>query len=252
MRDGSTRLAAAVLVLAVVWIVVYWVTPAAQGPASVAFERPEETQPPPANPDPSTLPPRSALRGGRSGIPSDTVSSQPPRASPQPAPIPELRSPTDMVPRTGVIPPKFIDHAVQAGDSAERISQRYYGTASYWQQIMRANPRVDFQHLRAGLIIRIPEDPSNIQGIPVEIVSTHAPSNVSPVSSGESASRARGIEYRVVSGDTLGGIAQAMYGKSALWARIRDANRDQVNEEGTNIRPGMVLIIPPAPNEAQP
>ncbi len=249
MRDGSTRLAAAVLVLAVIWIVVYWVTPGAQGPPSVAFERPAEPEPLPARMEPGSLPPRDALRGGRLG---PTEAAQPSGAAPAPGPSTEVRPGGDSAPRLGVIPPKFSDYTIQAGDSAERISQRVYGTPSYWQQIMRANPRVDFQHLRAGTVIRIPEDPSNIQGIPVEIVSPAPASSAGTSPPLEAPLSAKGIEYEVRPGDTLSAIAQSVYGKPALWTRIRDANRDKVNEEGTNIRPGMVLIIPPAPAEARP
>ncbi|MBL0927845.1 MAG: LysM peptidoglycan-binding domain-containing protein, partial [Phycisphaerales bacterium] len=53
--------------------------------------------------------------------------------------------------------------------------------------------------------------------------------------------------YTVRDGDTLSAIASRLYGRSALWTLIRDANRDQINEDGTDLKPGMVLKVPPAP-----
>jgi nucleoid-associated protein YgaU len=50
-------------------------------------------------------------------------------------------------------------------------------------------------------------------------------------------------EYTVVPGDTLSGIAQHFYGDGALFPRIFEANRDQINNPDL-ISPGQVLRIP--------
>jgi len=49
--------------------------------------------------------------------------------------------------------------------------------------------------------------------------------------------------YMVVKGDTLGAIAQKMYGKASAWKKIADANADLLKGK-TIIRPGMKLVIP--------
>ena len=49
--------------------------------------------------------------------------------------------------------------------------------------------------------------------------------------------------YTVVAGDTLGGIAQRLYGDSTQWPRIFNANLDQISDPDV-IVPGQVLRIP--------
>jgi nucleoid-associated protein YgaU len=50
-------------------------------------------------------------------------------------------------------------------------------------------------------------------------------------------------QYTVVAGDTLGGIAQRLYGDSTQWPRIFNANLDQISDPD-QIFPGQVLRIP--------
>lgn len=50
--------------------------------------------------------------------------------------------------------------------------------------------------------------------------------------------------YVVQPGDTLGRIAQKIYGEFALWPLIFEANRDKISNPGL-IRVGMELLIPP-------
>ena len=50
-------------------------------------------------------------------------------------------------------------------------------------------------------------------------------------------------QYTVVAGDTLGGIAQRLYGDSTQWPRIFNANQDQIADPD-QIFPGQVLRIP--------
>jgi nucleoid-associated protein YgaU len=50
-------------------------------------------------------------------------------------------------------------------------------------------------------------------------------------------------QYTVVAGDTLGGIAQRLYGDPNQWPRIFNANQDQISDPD-QIFPGQVLRIP--------
>ena len=50
-------------------------------------------------------------------------------------------------------------------------------------------------------------------------------------------------QYTVVPGDTLSAIAGSWYGNGALWARLYEANRDQIADPNL-IFPGQVLRIP--------
>jgi nucleoid-associated protein YgaU len=51
------------------------------------------------------------------------------------------------------------------------------------------------------------------------------------------------LEYTVVSGDTLSGIAQQFYSDATLWPRLFTANRDRIGNPDL-IWPGQVLRIP--------
>jgi nucleoid-associated protein YgaU len=44
-------------------------------------------------------------------------------------------------------------------------------------------------------------------------------------------------------GDTLSGISKNVYGRSADWQKIFEANRDQLPSTD-RLKPGMVLVIP--------
>ncbi|MFG0274365.1 MAG: LysM peptidoglycan-binding domain-containing protein, partial [Phycisphaerales bacterium] len=86
---------------------------------------------------------------------------------------------------------------------------------------------------RAGQVLRIAVDPDNIQGVPLGAGPPPAPD-------------ANPTEHVVADGETLSGIAQSLYGKSSLWRVIYDANRHLL-ETPQDLRPGMRLLIPPAP-----
>jgi nucleoid-associated protein YgaU len=98
--------------------------------------------------------------------------------------------------------------------------------------------------------IRVPKDPSNVQGRPAGEAAV-----------GERDGRSgRGeddagpdpvmeyLEYRVKKNDTLTGIAYEIYGRASLWTLIRDAN-PKVGDDGRELRAGMTLRIPPKPAE---
>ncbi len=55
----------------------------------------------------------------------------------------------------------------------------------------------------------------------------------------------KGRIYFVEPGDTLYAIAAAEYGDGRLWRQIRDANRKRVSEDGSVVKPGVRLVLPP-------
>lgn len=216
--NDSRRLGIVALALVLLWILTYWLTDRpAQDPFAIAAPPIEESVAPPPvivrDPEPPVKPP--------------------PKVEPsKPEPAPQASKP-------GVIPPSFRMYTIERGDTPSRISEKVYGTSKHWRSVQQANPFVDFSKIKVGREIRIPVDPENIQGLPTD--PTPEPETDQP----------EYTEYIVESGDTLSGIARSLYGKSGLWTIIRDANRDQINRDGTNLRSGMVLKIPPAPQEAR-
>ncbi len=246
MGSGSARYGVAVLILVILWIAVYWWTPAPPQEPVVSFG--DFAQSPRASlaqgnaltsvrTSPNQSAPSSAIDQNTVVPNLSAPAAQEDPVKPKPVPTPAQASPEVRTepPPPEIIPPTFRDYTVRSGDTAESISRRFFGTPAHWQQIMKANPRVDFMRLKAGRVIRVPVDPANVQGIP----GTSAPPKAAPA-----------IEYRVKTGDTLSGIAKEIYGRSGLWTIIRDANRDQVGADGDRLRPGMVLKIPPAPAPA--
>lgn len=227
MGSGSVRYSIALLVLLCIGVATYWATEGPQAPAASAIDGA-----PVVESDISTE--------GVSAPPMEVF--EPPVAAPDPLPE-QAEEPPVARPEPGqvLVPPAFRDYTVVRDDNAERISRKVYGERIYWRAIMQANPNVDFDRgLRVGQVIRVPVDPSNVQGLVVEASEVETDDAASSPDVGET-------EWVVQRGDTLSGIAKAVYGRASLWRLIRDANSDQVNRDGTNIRAGMTLRIPPPP-----
>ncbi|MFI4854277.1 MAG: LysM peptidoglycan-binding domain-containing protein [Phycisphaerales bacterium JB065] len=222
--DATTRIGIACLSLVVLWIAVYWITPAPLAENTVprvTYQQPlrpttpeQTTQEVPPDPKPDLRPDPD--------IPADEQSAQNDADSQGPTP-------------GELIPPVFVEYTVQEGDNAWSIAERFYGSREHWASVLLSNPTVDARRLfRVGRVIKLAKDPNNIQGI---IAGEEPPQQP----------RMDYIEYRVESGDSLSGISKAIYGRASLWRLIQSANADQVNSNGTNIRPGMILKIPPPP-----
>ena len=230
MDRGASRLVIAAALLAGLWIVVYWITPAPK-PAGqtppITFDKqsvefPEnDTGEDRADESLTTIDP---LIGDVAG--DDPVEIIPPEQSPV------------------VIPPTFFSYTWRRGDDLGSLADRFYGDKDLAMVIAKANPRRDVRRIRPGTVLRIPEDPYNIQGLDVD------------PETGETIAQAPDIidkglvtEYVVERNDTLTGIAYALYGRASLWTVIRDANLHQLKrKDGSDIRPGMRLIIPPPPD----
>ncbi len=215
----SRRILAAVAVLAVVWIGVYWATPPAPQPvAAITFDGQRG---------------REAARSERTFPIVEAVKP----AAEEPAAAVVVSDPVVIEP--AVIPPAFRDRVVRANETMESIAKSEFGNASFWTVVASANPRVDPLKLRAGMTIRIPIDPTNIQGKPNPAL---AQTPEAPAAPSESTT----IEYVVRSGDTLGGIARTYYNSASKWRIILEANSDILSRP-EQLRPGMRLVIPPAP-----
>lgn len=215
IHQPQSRLGAKLAVLAGLWIIVYWLTPApGRAPARVAdaspTTRPIEIEPVRPTVQPAITEP-------------DPVESLAPQG-------------TDQEQDHPVTPPPFDLYTVQADETIETIAVRLLGDRKYWQAIAQMNPSVDPIRLTVGQQLRIPADLQNLQGV----ASTHAPSAAPPE-----------LIYVVARNDTLSEISQKVYGRSMHWRRIQQANADIINEQGTNLRPGMELRIPTLPADTR-
>lgn len=232
MDERTSRIFIGLCLLVLVWIGVYWMWQPArdQGGPRITFEQPITTiEVPPVLPTESDRTPPSTPSEQGSLIDQLTATDPDPEIVTKPVPT--------------LLPPEFFEHTVSKQETMQTISRRYFGSPDNWGVIARANPFVDPQKLREGMIIRIPKDPENIQGVVVGrdtepgVIESHTP-NESAV-----------IEYVVRPGDSLSKIALQIYGSTRHARFIYDANRDKLRSMD-DISIGQLLRLPPLPSES--
>lgn len=242
MHDRTARVFSGLGVLVLLWIVVYWAWPPRDDgalPGRLTFAQDTE-----GLGDTESDGIRDSSVDGGERFPDPDVGTDGVRTGVEPGDPASGRFSSDGVPRSGggVIAPVFDDYVVRAGDHFERISMRVYGTRRHAMAIGRANPLLDPRKLRAGMTIRVPRDPENIQGVPVD-ESGEPETRPVPQNAPET------IEYTVKRGDTLSGIAKAFYGSTRHVDFLYEANRDRLASRD-DLRLGQVLRVPPMPGEA--
>lgn len=213
MNHASTRILGGLLLLAVVWIGVYWMWTPRQPRISFAATPPV---------DESSTSEHTPILGVENNVAE--AESNPPLMSPN----------------VGVIPPDFLQYTVQPGDSFQSIAERFYGSGVDGSVIARSNPLMDPRRLKAGRVILVPKDPNNIQGIPAAV-----PQPAS-TSASEKPSSTPPRTYTVQRGDNLSLIAQRLLGSSRHADAIFDANRSTLSSKDA-LKVGQVLVIPDVP-----
>lgn len=208
MNDSLGRIFGAVAALAALWIVVYWWW---EPRPRISFDTPG-----PSSSEAAVVTPPPPIE---------------PRIEPAITPV---RAPVEP-PAISVVPPRFRDYTIRSGETLEAIAERELGSRRHVAALRAANPLMDPERIKPGRIIRIPLDPSNIQGKPVV-----APPEPAPEPSGWRA-------YTVKRGDTLSGIAKSQYGSTRFVDLIVDSNKGTIRD-GDDIREGMTLRLPPKPN----
>ncbi|NUT90860.1 MAG: LysM peptidoglycan-binding domain-containing protein [Saccharothrix sp.] len=140
-------------------------------------------------------------------------------------------------PQTGVF------NAVRVlAETTERILVRYGPQETGLWRVTDCTMTSSLRHPDTNEIVR------GVLSLTLTRASDAAPS-VGPVTGGAAAppgaptAPAPQRTHRVVSGNTLWGIAQQYYGNGALWPRIFDANRDRIRDPHW-IYPGQEFVIP--------
>ncbi len=113
-------------------------------------------------------------------------------------------------------------YTVKAGDTYGTIALNNYGTYGVWKQLYKAN---DGAKLAAGATLTLPET----LGKTARIAAAAA-------AEGETL-------YTVKGGDTLGSIAQTVYGNSKLYTAIFERNADRLLDANT-IFEGQIIVLP--------
>jgi nucleoid-associated protein YgaU len=173
-------------------------------PAASSLVAPSATAMVPVKP--AIVFPPPTVRGIAPGKPS--------MASPAAPPRPPALPPSSVAPT----PSRDLAITVQPGDSLWKLSRRFLGAGSRWQDWLTVNPGLrDPQFIQAGAILLVPHGAS---------------SAVSRASGG----------VLVHQGDSLWRIALTQYGNGAEWQCIARAN-PALSDPG-QIYPGQTLVLP--------
>lgn len=221
------RTAIGLLALAALWNAIYWLWPVhRQAPITLAAD--------------TVFPASTPV-----DVPAPVTPVREPEPEPQVQLVAEIADPmlVEDVEHGGILLPQFEHYTVTERDrTLGDIASRYYGEKDRWRAIAQANPHRDPARLKAGQVWRIPIDPDNIQGIPVDARGN--PIEVDPP-------RPAGVtftEYVVRTGDTLGAISRMHYGTTQHADAIFAHNRERLGLRSPRaIRPGQVLLIPKEP-----
>lgn len=259
MSDNVRKISIALLALAGVWVAVYWLWEPGEGRISFSKRSRVESSlvgtaagaEDPASGSLSDLPVTEptddrVARDAASGVGSaaagvDQGNTNVDRAT-------QTRVARPLVGPDGkpiaVMPPEFAEYTVRAGDTLATISMRLYGTRVHAAAVGRANPFMDPNRLKAGRVIRVPKDPSNVQGKPLPKPDPRE--TPQQATGGETAGAGVTKTYTVKAGDTLSGIAQEQYGSSALGTFLFESNRSSLKSPD-ELKVGMKIQIPPRP-----
>jgi nucleoid-associated protein YgaU len=239
MSRNWARILGAVLAVGVVWIAAYWwLNPRPSnkisfgvGPAAVK----QAPTPPPRKIEIVDLqrPPLLAKSTRDESAPSPVQAKPAPTVEAAPAP-PQVKPASKPA---AVVPPRFSEYTVKAGDTLSAIAAAELGSAKHADAIRRANPLKDLDRVKAGDLIRIPADPANIQGRPAQGAPPPAP---------PTGRQGELLEYTVQSGDTLSRIAREKYGSPSYQDLIYNANRDRLASPNS-LKEGQKLRLPPKP-----
>jgi nucleoid-associated protein YgaU len=138
-------------------------------------------------------------------------------------------------------------HVVKSGETFSSIAQMAYGSAAYYPHVMRANPGLNPNNLKPGLVINLP---------PAEEVKASAAAEKSAKASGDAPAGAKMVDevkidasrqYRVVAGDSLYKIGQKLYGTGVMGDKIYEMNRQVIGSDPKRLKLGMVLELPQPP-----
>lgn len=208
------------------------------GPSTAAAQ--PNLTPPTGVPSTATQPGSQGARPAP-GMPPDrnlTAGASPPTRTAAPAGLPAQ-------PAT---PGSAEKHRVQPGDTFTSLSENYYGTPRFAQFLIDSNPEIrDPRRLSVGAVLKIPEKPGdadiasasrrNSKG---DIVETNKTSTDKPAADNANGRRT----YTVKEGDSFYSIAKSQLGGGGRWKQLYALNKQAVDGDPRNLRPGQVLTLP--------
>ena len=132
-------------------------------------------------------------------------------------------------------------YTVKPNETLWAIARNEYGNAAYVNHIIRANPGIDANRLRAGATIILPEKAEVVPDTGTARLAVAAPTTrpIDPTT-----------QYRVQSGDNLFTIAKKVYGNINRAGKIYEANKDLIGPNPNALKLNMVLRLPEPPTPA--
>lgn len=127
-------------------------------------------------------------------------------------------------------------YVVKKGDTLSAIAQRFYGDASRWRLIAKANDLSDPNTVRVGMELIIPQQQKVKPSRPA------AEPRIDVAASGEDETK-KARDYIVKKDDSLWKIAAAEYGDGNKWPTVFEANRNSIRNKNL-LRPGQVIRLP--------
>ncbi|MFH1418825.1 MAG: LysM peptidoglycan-binding domain-containing protein [Planctomycetota bacterium] len=155
------------------------------------------------------------------------------------------RQPADGQPRRAASAwPK--QHQIVEGDTLVAIAERYYGSGSRFEEIMKANPDIkDSRRLKIGMLLTIPapgarpESDARVGDRPA-----HAEKQAATGQPSARPPSAAQRTYTVREGDSFYSIASSLLGRGARWEEIYRLNTALVHDDPKGLKPGMVIRLP--------
>ena len=136
-------------------------------------------------------------------------------------------------------PEEYATYVVKKGDTLSAIAQRFYGDASQWQRIAKANDLTDGHMVRVGMELVIPQQRKAEPSRPTRAVGPPRIEVAAEVNSETKKTR----DYTVKKNDSLWKIAAAAYGDGNRWTTVFEANRDSIRNKNS-LKPGQVIKLP--------
>ena len=147
------------------------------------------------------------------------------------APVTPVRTVAE-VPSTQ--PAGSTSYTIKSGETLSTIAAHVYGNSRFYVAIMRANPKLDANHLRPGTRITLP-DISDVKPGAAQL----ARETQSPDSTGKT--------YTVKSGDTLYRISKSLYGTGRRADSIYEMNKESIGPDKSHLKLGLILRLPASP-----
>ena len=180
------------------------------------------------------------LRSGPRSMPSTVPEPKSePKSEPKDTPSPGISS----IPRPPAPTARGRTWTVVEGDTLGDIAFEHYGRASQWKRIAAANPSINPDRLKPGMVLTLPPKDTSDKPAKVRPSSSETPDGVQ--SNRGSSIKQSGPVHVVAEGETLSDIAEKYYGTQTAWLKLYDANKAAIGDNPDRLKVGMRLVIPP-------